>query len=226
MVLIPLLVTLRNLAGLHVLAPGLSDHGGLHGIVHQLSSLITGDGQVGLHVGQAVVQASLVGITVDVDIPAGSAEAEHSGVVAHSGQHHLGSLGTGQGAVGAELAAANTTDNAHAGGILDVVLSPGVSRVGIAEAGAAAQDGGLATVHNIGHHLAHLGTSQVAAGVELTLVITADDIQGGHNLNSFLVLDLIIVDEIRSCCTGADAETEHGGHGQHQCKNLLQILHF
>ena len=219
-------VTLGDGTVLQVLIPGLSDHGSLDGVVHQLSSVITGDGQVGLQIAQVLVQTSLVGITVDVDVPAGAAEAEDIGIVAHGSQHHLGSLHAGQGAVGVELAAADAADNAHAGGILDVVLSPGVAGVGVAVGAGAAQNRLLATIHNIRHHLAHLGTGQVAIGLEVAGVMTADDIQGVHNLDSFLVFDFIVVVEIGSCCTGGGAETEDGGQSQHQCKNLLQILHF
>ena len=219
-------IALGLLAGGGVQGPAALHHGSLHSIVHELSSVIAGDGQVGLQAAQLVIQASLVGIAVDVGVPAGAAEAEHSGVVAHSGQHHLGSLGAGQSAVGSKLAAANAANDAHAGGVLNVSLAPVTLDIRVGRSSAGAQNGSLAAVHDVGHHLAHLSAGQIAVGVELTLVITADDVQGVHDLNGFLVADFIIVVEIGSCCTGADAQTEHSGHGQHQCKNLLQILHF
>ena len=220
-------IGLGQLAGGQVLAPGALHHGALNGVVSHLAGIIAADGLRGNHVAQVLVQTSLVGVAAHVDGPAVAGEAEHVGVVAHSGQEHLGGLLSSQGAGGVELAGAVAIDDAHAGAVLNVLLGPDALDVGVGGVHLGADNGLDTAVHHVGNDLGHLLTGQGVIGSEIAaVVLAADDVQSHHDFDSLFVLDLTGIGEILGRRAGAHYHHAHQHESsQSQTQRPLEVSH-
>ena len=221
------LIALGHLAGGGIQGPVTLHHLGLDGIVGHLGGVVTGDGLGHGHIAQILIETGLVGVTVGVGLPAVAGEAKHSGVVAHGGQEHLGGLAGSQGALGIELAGPVAVDDAHAGAVLNVRLSPVIVDITVGGDQLGADVGLHAAVHDVGDDLGHLGPGQGAIGIEVAAVfLTADDVQSHHGIDSLFVLDLTRIGEILARSAGRDDHHAHDqGHGHHQTESPLEVSH-
>ena len=221
------LIGLGHDAGGLVLSPGADHHGGLDGVVGHLSRVVTGDGLGGSDVAQLVIQAGLVGVAANVHGPVGAHQTEHLGIVAHGGQEHLGGLLGSQGAAGVELTSAVAGDDAHAGAVLNVRLSPVIVDITVGGDDLGADVGLHAAVHHERDDLRHLGAGQSAIGVKVAaVVLTINDAQRHHGVDGLSVVDLTGIGEILARSAGGNDHHAHDqSHGHHQTESPLEVSH-
>ena len=189
---------------------GVLNGGGLEGVQSHLSGLLTGedliDGAVDL-----VHQLGLGHELAGVDGPVGADHAGGLGIVAELNEQHLAELQSSQLTGGVELAVADTVDDAGLRAVADKAGGPARgSHVG---KGSAAHEGvsSLGTELEVRDDLRGLLTGQVFLGIKIALFIANEHTNGVHDVNSFLVVDLVGIFE--SCV--ADGDEGHG-HDQRQ----------
>ena len=186
------------------------DGGGLDGVEHHLSGLLTGDDVVGLHGIQALEELGGGHQLAGVDLPVSAGEVLGRGVIAKADEQHLAELQSGQGTGGVELTVADAGDNAGGGAVVHITGRPAIgSHVG--ELVAADESvSGLLTELEISDQLGGLLTGEVGLGVELAVGAFkhADSAQDVH---SFLEVDIGLIGI--SCV--ADGDEGHG-HDQRQ----------
>ena len=198
--------------------------GGLQGIHGVQAGLLAGGGTVAHELVVAVGQADLRGTAHDVDGPVGAGVALDGAVIAQSGQQHLQEGKAGQGALGPEGAVGVAVDQAGLHAVGDVAGKGGTHGHVLEGSGLGAQglSGGLAK-HHAGDDLGSSATGEGALRLEITIGITVDDLQCGHDVDGLsirIAADVIAVAEVLGA--GADGDQRHGHHqSKHQRKELL-----
>ena len=184
--------------------------GGLEGVEHHLSSLLTGDNLGSLHGIQTLEELGGGHQLAGVDLPVSAGEALGVGIIAEADEQHLAELQSGQGTGGVELTVADAGDDAGGGAVVHITGRPAIgSHVG--ELVAADESvSGLLTELEISDQLGGLLTGEVGLGVELAVGAFkhADSAQDVH---SFLEVDIGLIGI--SCV--ADGDEGHG-HDQRQ----------
>ena len=142
--------------------------------------------------------------------PVGADHAGGLGIVADLNEQHLAELQGGQLTGGVELAVV-TRDDAGLRAVGDEAGRP-AGRRDVGEGGGADESvSGLLTELEVRDDLRGLLTGQVFLGIEIALFIANEHTNGVHDVNSFLVVDLVGIFE--SCV--ADGDEGHG-HDQRQ----------
>ena len=175
--------------------------GGLEGVQGHLSGLLTAEDLIDGTV-DAVHQAGGGHELAGVDGPVGADHAGGLGIVAELNEQHLAELQSSQLTGGVELAVADTVDDAGLRAVADEAGGPtGGSHVG---EGSAAHEGvsGLGAELEVRDDLRGLLTGQVFLGIEIALFIANEHANGVHDVNSFLVVDLVGIFE--SCVADGD----------------------
>ena len=183
--------------------------GGLESVQAHLSGLLTGEDLIDGAV-NALHEAGGGQQLAGVDGPVGADHAGGLGIVADLNEQHLAELQGGQLTGGVELAVV-TGDDAGLRAVGDEAGRP-AGRRDVGEGGGADESvSGLLTELEVRDDLRGLLTGQVFLGIEIALFIANEHANGVHDVNSFLVVDLVGIFE--SCV--ADGDEGHG-HDQRQ----------
>ena len=199
----------------------------LEGVEHDLRSLITGQGSVGVEVlAEAGKQLLSLGKLEGVDSPRGADEAFFVLVVAEDDENHLQELGALDVRLGNEGGGILTSDDARAIAVGNIALAPAALHVseGVRGGVEAGDVGGL--VGKDRNDLGRLFTGDVLGRLKgVVSRIAFQNLDVGKNVDSFNVLYVLRVSEVRGLCAGDGREAEKGRDGENQSKNLFEVLH-
>ena len=199
----------------------------LEGVEHDLRSLITGQGSVGVEVlAEAGKQLLSLGKLEGVDSPRGADEAFFVLVVAEDDEDHLQELGALDVRLGNEGGGILTSDDARAIAVGNIALAPAALHVseGVRGGVEAGDVGGL--VGKDRNDLGRLFTGDVLGRLKgVVSRIAFQNLDVGKNVDSFNVLYVLRVSEVRGLCAGDGREAEKGRDGENQSKNLFEVLH-
>ena len=221
---------LVSTSGLIVTEDGVLHGGNLKALEHDLGNDLTGGGASQTGLGDVVGDAIAAAIAGSLQPPVVAGEL--LGVVEADGpqDHHQGLIAGNRG-VGVELAAAHTQHQAVVGAVVHVAVVPPVGG-DVGEVVRALVQLGVLVVHIAGDDAVqdgrNLGAGDGLAGPEAA-VIALDNLQGGQDVNRFLVGvgDLVAIGEVggRGGVDG-DHETQGHHHRQDQREKLFQISHW
>ena len=198
----------------------------LEGVEHDLGSLVTGQGGVGVEVVETLHQALNLGKLEGVDSPRGADETFFVLVVAEDDEDHLQELGALDVRLGNEGGGILTSDDARAVAVGNIALAPAALHVseGVRGGVEAGDVGGL--VGKDRNDLGRLFTGDVLGRLEaLVSRIAFQNVDVGKNVDSFNVLYVLRISEVRGLCAGDGREAEKGRDGENQSKNLFEVLH-
>ena len=198
----------------------------LEGVEHDLRSLVTGQGGVGVEVVETLHQALNLGKLEGVDSPRGADEAFFVLVVAEDDEDHLQELGALDVRLGNEGGGILTSDDARAIAVGNIALAPAALHVseGVRGGVEAGDVGGL--VGKDRNDLGRLFTGDVLGRLKgVVSRIAFQNLDVGKNVDSFNVLYVLRISEVRGLCAGDGREAEQGRDGENQSKNLFEVLH-
>ena len=198
----------------------------LEGVEHDLGSLVTGQGSVGVEVVETLHQALNLGKLEGVDSPRGADETFLVLVVAEDDEDHLQELGALDVRLGNEGGGILTSDDACTVAVGNIALAPAALHVseGVRGGVEAGDVGGL--VGKDRNDLGRLFTGDVLGRLEaLVSRIAFQNVDVGKNVDSFNVLYVLRISEVRGLCAGDGREAEKGRDGENQSKNLFEVLH-
>ena len=198
----------------------------LEGVEHDLGSLVTGQGGVGVEVVETLHQALNLGKLEGVDSPRGADETFFVLVVAEDDEDHLQELGALDVRLGNEGGGILTSDDACTVAVGNIALAPAALHVseGVRGGVEAGDVGGL--VGKDRNDLGRLFTGDVLGRLEaLVSRIAFQNVDVGKNVDSFNVLYVLRISEVRGLCAGDGREAEKGRDGENQSKNLFEVLH-
>ena len=200
----------------------------LEGVEHDLRSLITGQGSVRIEVlAETGKQLLSLGKLEGVDSPRGADEAFLVLVVAEDDEDHLQELGALDVRLGNEGGGILTSDDARAIAVGNIALAPAALHVseGVRGGVEAGDVGGL--VGKDRNDLGRLFTGDVLGRLKgVVSRIAFQNLDVGKNIDSFGVLYVLRISEVRGLCAGDGREAEQGRDGENQSKNLFEVLHF
>ena len=209
---------LVSTSGLIVTEDGVLHGGNLKALEHDLGNDLTGGGASQTGLGDVVGDAIAAAIAGSLQPPVVAGEL--LGVVEADGpqDHHQGLI-AGNGGVGVELAAAHTQHQAVVGAVVHVAVVPPVGG-DVGEVVRALVQLGVLVVHVAGDDAVqdgrNLGAGDGLAGPEAA-IIALDNLQGGQDVNRFLVGggDLVAIGEVGGR-GGVDGDHEAQGHHHRQ----------
>ena len=177
-----------------------------------------------------VQQANDGSVRQDVLVPVGAGVAASLGIVADSGQQHLGSGSGGHGIVGTKGAVTAALDQLGHTAVVDVTGIPGGSgnvgedlRVLIGDSLII-----LAVVLDDIDHLSDFGTGDGVIGTEVALSVALHDVQSVQQLNGVLAIlvdagGILVGISLVGASKGRDGEDHRQSQGQRE--NFFQSAH-
>mgnify|MGYP000445871059 CR=1 FL=1 len=164
---------------------GILDHGGLEGVEHHLSGLLTGQRSRQGDLFHAFVQIRVAqGQFGGVDGPAVAHQVLDLGVIAQSHQQHLGKLGAQHGSSGVETAVAVASQNAFVGAVSKLMTEENMKQL---TDGTAALKAGVKSVDD--------GVGQLQAGMKQVNGLVENALQQQNELKALLANDSLTAEQ-------------------------------
>src|SRR5699024_9291860 len=154
--------------------------------------------------------ASLDGVSSNVDHPLAAHILLDGGIIAQSNQQHLGESSASQLALGEEVTLAVASQDAQVHAVADVGSRPAVSGHVVEHGGVGGQlFSRLGAQQQVADNLSSLLTGQDGVGLEVALIAALEYTETDHNVDSLNILDLTGISEILARSAGAHDHHAH-----------------